>query len=59
LKLARGLERSQSFSSRRQAKCWKLVNGFYKTDHNVLTRLIEADALVYAREHNIMPRSCK
>ncbi len=38
---------------------WRLVSGFYEPDRAVVGPLIEADALAYAKEHNITPRSCK
>ncbi len=41
-----------------KAKQWKIVTKYYKPDMSVIEPLILADAMAYAKENNITPRSC-
>lgn len=42
-----------------EAKTWTLISEFIKSDHEIIDPLIEADALAYAKERGIEPRSCE
>jgi branched-chain amino acid transport system substrate-binding protein len=41
-----------------KTKTWHLITGFYDTMHDVVDPLIEEDAMKFAKENNITPRSC-